>query len=85
MQQLSAVDGCLADGVCVLRVAENVFCFLLALHLHRSSQTAERSVPVNNDPVNMPDPSWKHSGYCQLWPSWPACSQTVCTDSTSHI
>ena len=57
VQQLSAVDRRLADGVCVLSVAENVFRFLLVRHLRRSSQTAERSVSVNNDPVNMSDPS----------------------------
>ena len=23
----------------------------------------------------MPDPIWKHFGFSQLWPLWPACSQ----------
>ena len=39
-------------------------------------------------PVNTLDPVWKHFGYGQLWPLWPACCQNwarLCMpDLTSH-
>ena len=61
-------------------------------HLKQNNTTSVRTsdFPLKNRPnlINMPDLTWKHFGYGQLWLLWPACSQNCARsympDLTSH-